>query len=72
MTWLHLDVLLTVVMLACGSKFWALARRRDDLPTTELRGLMRSRCAFDKFNGWTAMTDVYEYEILHLTPNSTL
>ncbi|KAJ7773549.1 hypothetical protein B0H14DRAFT_2632165 [Mycena olivaceomarginata] len=72
MTWLHLDVLLTVVMLACGSKFWALARRRDNLPMTELRGVIHSRSACDKFNGWTAMMDVYEYEILHLTPNSTL
>ncbi|KAJ7754415.1 hypothetical protein B0H14DRAFT_3512572 [Mycena olivaceomarginata] len=57
-TWIHEDVMFTVADLAEGKKAWFLGRRRTDLAASDLRGNMRSRLAFNTFNGWTDMTNV--------------
>ncbi|KAJ7018722.1 hypothetical protein C8F04DRAFT_1198623 [Mycena alexandri] len=36
------------------------------------RGNIRSRNAFDGFDGWTSMTDIYEFEMVHLDRYTTL
>ncbi|KAJ7206723.1 hypothetical protein B0H12DRAFT_1080157 [Mycena haematopus] len=71
-TWIHTDVLFTVVDIAVGEKLWYLASRRTDLPLNDFRGIMRSRAAFDTFNGWTDMTSVWHFEQVHLSPYTTL
>ncbi|KAF7373699.1 hypothetical protein MSAN_00580900 [Mycena sanguinolenta] len=71
-SWIHNDVLFTVVEMPSGEKLWYLARRRTDLPLDNFRGIMRSRCAFDDFNGWTDMTSVWDFEQVHLSPYTTL
>ncbi|KAJ7839053.1 hypothetical protein B0H14DRAFT_2588232 [Mycena olivaceomarginata] len=58
-TWIHEDVMFTVADLAEGKKAWFLGRRRTDLAASDLRGNMRSRLAFNTFNGWTDMTNVW-------------
>jgi hypothetical protein len=71
-TWIHGDVMFTVVTLPTGEKLWFLGRRRTDLLPDDLRGDMRSRFAFKTFNGWTDMTQVWVFERLHLSPYTTL
>ncbi|KAJ7800741.1 hypothetical protein B0H14DRAFT_2615929 [Mycena olivaceomarginata] len=71
-TWIHCDVMFTVVTLPTGEKLWFLGRRRTDLLPDNLRGDMRSRFAFKTFNGWTDMTQVWVFERLHLSPYTTL
>jgi hypothetical protein len=71
-TWIHADVMFTVVNLATGEKLWFMGRLRTDLPANDLRGNMRSRMAFDTFNGWTDMTNVWVFEQVHLSPYTTL
>ncbi|KAJ7843613.1 hypothetical protein B0H14DRAFT_2585599 [Mycena olivaceomarginata] len=71
-TWIHCDVMFTVVTLPTGEKLWFLGRRRTDLLPDDLRGDMRSRFAFKTFNGWTDMTQVWVFERLHLSPYTTL
>ncbi|KAJ7205123.1 hypothetical protein B0H12DRAFT_1080374 [Mycena haematopus] len=71
-TWIHTDVLFTVVDIPVGEKLWFLASRRADLPPDDFRGIMRSRAAFDTFNGWTDMTSVWHFEQVHLSPYTTL
>ncbi|KAJ7748257.1 hypothetical protein B0H14DRAFT_2636593 [Mycena olivaceomarginata] len=71
-TWIHEDVMFTVADLAEGKKAWFLGRRRTDLAASDLRGNMRSRLAFNTFNGWTDMTNVWVFEQVHLTPYTTL
>ncbi|KAJ7810248.1 hypothetical protein B0H14DRAFT_2607535 [Mycena olivaceomarginata] len=61
-TWIHCDVMFTVVTLPTGEKLWFLGRRRTDLLPDDLRGDMRSRFAFKTFNGWTDMTQVWVFE----------
>ena len=72
LTWIHVDVLFTVITLPTGEKLWFMGRRRGDLSKGDLRGYMRSRHAFQKFNGWTDMTDVWVFEQVHLSPYTTL
>ncbi|KAJ7229924.1 hypothetical protein GGX14DRAFT_383885 [Mycena pura] len=72
LTWIHVDVLFTVITLPTGKKLWFMGRRRGDLAKDDLRGYMRSRHAFRKFNGWTDMTDVWVFEQVHLSPYTTL
>ncbi|KAF7361554.1 hypothetical protein MSAN_01189000 [Mycena sanguinolenta] len=71
-TWIHTDVLFTVVTLPVGEKLWFLGRRRPDLPPDDLRGNIRSRSAFDSFNGYTDMSDAWVFEQVHLSPYTTL
>ena len=71
-SWLHTDVLSTSINPAVGEKLWYLATRRTDLPADDLRGIMRSRSAFDDFNGWTDMTSVWKFEQVHISPYTTL
>ncbi|KAF7367183.1 hypothetical protein MSAN_00978200 [Mycena sanguinolenta] len=71
-TWIHGDVLFTIIDLPIGEKLWYMASRRSDLPSDDFRGIMRSRHAFDTFNGWTDMTSVWNFEQVHLSPYTTL
>ncbi|KAJ7869764.1 hypothetical protein B0H14DRAFT_3440506 [Mycena olivaceomarginata] len=71
-TWIHCDIMFTVVTLPTGEKLWFLGRRRTDLLPDDLHGDMRSRFAFKTFNGWTDMTQVWVFERLHLSPYMTL
>ncbi|KAF7333224.1 hypothetical protein MSAN_02429700 [Mycena sanguinolenta] len=71
-TWIHGDVLFTIIDLPIGEKLWYLASRRSDLPSDDFRGIMCSRHAFDTFNGWTDMTSVWNFEQVHLSPYTTL
>ncbi|KAJ6487974.1 hypothetical protein C8R45DRAFT_1097823 [Mycena sanguinolenta] len=71
-TWIHGDVLFTIVDLPAGEKLWYLGSRRSDLLLDDLRGIMRSRSAFKTFNGWTDMTSVWNFEQVHLSPYTTL
>ncbi|KAF7335850.1 hypothetical protein MSAN_02331500 [Mycena sanguinolenta] len=71
-TWIHGDVLFTIIDLPIGEKLWYMASRRSDLPSDDFRGFMRSRHAFDTFNGWTDMTSVWNFEQVHLSPYTTL
>ncbi|KAF7374676.1 hypothetical protein MSAN_00352600 [Mycena sanguinolenta] len=71
-SWLHGDVLFTIVDMPVGEKLWFLASRRNDLELNDHRGIMRSRHAFNSFNGWTDMSDVWNFEQLHLSPYTTL
>ncbi|KAJ7711688.1 hypothetical protein B0H14DRAFT_3639150 [Mycena olivaceomarginata] len=57
-TWIHEDVMFTVIDLAGGKKAWFMECRRTDLTASDLRGNMRSHLAFNTFNGWTDMTNV--------------
>ncbi|KAJ7700540.1 hypothetical protein B0H14DRAFT_2648777 [Mycena olivaceomarginata] len=63
MTWCHNDVLFTL---------WFIARRKSNLAPGDFRGNMRSRQAFKGFNGNTDMTQVFDWEMLTLTPYTTL
>ncbi len=69
-TFLHGDVLFTQVSIACGEKLWFVGRLKEGLDS--YRGNMQSRHAFDGFNGWTDMTDVWDFEMVHLSPYTTL
>ncbi|KAJ7845447.1 hypothetical protein B0H14DRAFT_2584763 [Mycena olivaceomarginata] len=72
MTWCHNDVLFTVVTMPYGKKLWFIARRKSNLAPGDFRGNMRSRQAFKGFNGNTDMTQVFDWEMLTLTPYTTL
>lgn len=72
MTWIHNDVLFTIVTMPTGKKLWFIARRKSNLAPNDFRGNMRSRLAFKGFNGWTDMTKVFDWEMLTLTPYTTL
>ncbi|KAJ7506272.1 hypothetical protein B0H11DRAFT_1904156 [Mycena galericulata] len=69
-SWIHADVLFTGVSLACGEKLWFIGRLKKGLDS--YRGIMQSRHAFDDFNGWTDMTEVWDFEMVHLSPHTTL
>ncbi|KAJ7736366.1 hypothetical protein DFH07DRAFT_779712 [Mycena maculata] len=69
MTWIHVDVLFTEVSVACGEKLWFVGRLKEGVDSD--RGNMRSRHAFDNFNGWTDMTDIWDFEMVHLDPYTT-
>ncbi|KAJ7214682.1 hypothetical protein B0H12DRAFT_1079171 [Mycena haematopus] len=69
-TWHHHDVLFTMVGTITGEKLWFVGRRKD-LPAHDLRGLLHSRHAYDRFNGWTHMTNVWEFECIHLDDRTT-
>ncbi|KAJ7940252.1 hypothetical protein B0H13DRAFT_1849540 [Mycena leptocephala] len=68
----HIDVLLTIIMILCGSKIWTILHRRPGLPDTELRGLMRSRKAFTDFDAANPDPEIFAHEILYLDPHSIL
>ncbi|KAJ7026465.1 hypothetical protein C8F04DRAFT_1268106 [Mycena alexandri] len=70
MTWIRGDVLFTGIMLASGEKLLWIGRRREGVKSH--RGNIRSRNAFDGFDGWTSMTDIYEFEMVHLDRYTTL
>ncbi|KAJ7738616.1 hypothetical protein B0H16DRAFT_1570262 [Mycena metata] len=70
MTWLHNDVLFTVITIPCGEKLWWVGRRKPEIK--DGRGDPRSRHCLDGFNGWTAMTAVYDFEAIHLDRHVTL
>ncbi|KAK7017848.1 hypothetical protein R3P38DRAFT_3201506 [Favolaschia claudopus] len=44
---------------ACGAKLWFIAKRKSSLPPTDMRGLMRSRHAFDGFDGYMPATFIH-------------
>ncbi|KAJ7650287.1 hypothetical protein FB45DRAFT_887489 [Roridomyces roridus] len=71
-TFFRNNVLYTEVTMSTGDKIWILARRRTDLAADNFRGVMRSRHAFDDFDGCTDNTDVYVYEVVHLNSRTTL
>ncbi|KAJ6497598.1 hypothetical protein C8R45DRAFT_983537 [Mycena sanguinolenta] len=71
-SWLHTDVLFTSSNPVVGEKLWHLATRRTDLSEDDFRGIMRSRGAFEGFNGWTGMTEVWDFEQIHISPYTTL
>jgi hypothetical protein len=58
--------------MPCGEELWWLGRRNASLKTDDFRGVMHSRHAFDGFNGWKDNTDVFHFELVHLTPHTTL
>ncbi|KAJ7818153.1 hypothetical protein B0H13DRAFT_1922399 [Mycena leptocephala] len=62
-TFTHKNVLMTGVTLAYG-------HLKPDL--VSLCGNMKSCHAFGDFNGWTHMTDVWDFETTHLSPYITL
>ncbi|KAJ7222665.1 hypothetical protein B0H12DRAFT_1241098 [Mycena haematopus] len=69
-TWHHHDVLFTMVGIVTGEKLWFVGRRKD-LPAHNHRGLLHSRHAYDRFNGWTHMTNVWDFECIHLDEYTT-
>jgi hypothetical protein len=57
-------------MLPCGEKLWWVGRLKKGVDP--LRGDLRSRHAFLDFNGWESMTELYDFELLHLNRYTTL
>ncbi|KAF7344813.1 hypothetical protein MVEN_01642400 [Mycena venus] len=68
----RLDTEQTLIEICCGEKLWFVGRRRTDLAPHDDRGDMHSRHAFAGFDGWKANTDVWEFEMVHLTPQTRL
>jgi hypothetical protein len=74
-SWFHIDDdgFGTVVTNMVGSKYWVLARQRQDAPEGLLAGDMGTADAFgDTVRPWSAREDECEHEALVLTPGTVL
>jgi hypothetical protein len=74
-SWQHIDDegFATVVTNMVGAKYWVLARRRRDAPSTSYDGDMGSVHAFGPtLRPTSANCDIYEHEGVLLTPGTIL
>lgn len=74
-SWPHIDDegFGTVVTNMVGAKYWVLARRRRDAPSTSHDGDMGSVHAFGStIDTTSARADMYEHEAVLLTPGTVL
>ncbi|KAJ7717195.1 hypothetical protein B0H16DRAFT_1740700 [Mycena metata] len=70
MTWLHNNILFTVITIPCGEELWWVGRCKPEI--MDGHGDPRSWHCLDGFKGWKSMSAVYDFEAIHLDPYVTL